>query len=110
MSILKETSLTELENLLRSDDEQEIVEALMYAVFNIDEPQWIQEKCHDLICSDKSLNIKELAITCLGHVARMHGTIDEKVITPLLIELSKDQYLSGRASDALDDIEQFVKK
>ena len=109
MNIPNKLSLTELESLLKSDNEQELIEALMYAVFNIDEPRWIQEKCHELIYSDKSLNIKGLAITCLGHVARIHGTIDKNITIPLLIKLSKDQNLSGRVSDALDDIEQFVK-
>lgn len=109
MNIPNKLSLTELESLLKSDNEQELIEALMYAVFNIDEPRWIQEKCHELIYSDKSLNTKGLAITCLGHVARIHGTIDKNITIPLLIKLSKDHNLSGRASDALDDIEQFVK-
>ena len=43
MNIPNKLSLTELESLLKSDNEQEIIEALMYAVFNIDEPRWIQE-------------------------------------------------------------------
>ena len=63
MNIPNKLSLTELESLLKSDNEQELIEALMYAVFNIDESRWIQAKCHELIYSDKSLNIKGLAIT-----------------------------------------------
>lgn len=109
MSIPKKITLAELESLLKSDDEQVIIETLMFIVFNIDNPQWIQEKCIALVYSDKSLNVKELAITCIGHVARIHGAIDEKIVIPLLIELTKDQDLSGRARDALDDIEQFVE-
>ncbi|WP_262501767.1 hypothetical protein [Pseudomonas lundensis] len=109
MKIPNKLSLTELESLLKSDNEQELIEALMYAVFNIDEPRWIQEECHELICSDKSLNVRGLAITCLGHIARIHGAIDKNITVPLLMKLSKDKDLSGRASDALDDIEQFVK-
>ena len=39
MNIPNKLSLTELESLLKSDNEQELIEALMYAVFNIDEPR-----------------------------------------------------------------------
>ena len=109
MNISERLSAEELERLLGSEDEQEVIEALMYSVFNIDDPEWVQEKCRNLICSENSLNVRGLAVTCLGHVARMHKKINRSLTAPLLMELAKNQDLSGRASDALDDIEQFVK-
>ena len=89
MSISEKPSAKDLERLLGSEEEQEVIEALMNSVFNIDDPEWIQEKCRNLICSDKSLNVKGLEVTCLGHVALTHGKINKSLAIPLLIEFAK---------------------
>jgi hypothetical protein len=54
------------------------------------------------------IQIKAVAILCLGHIARIHRTIDWPLVKPLLISLLDDDKLSGSASDTLDDIAIFV--
>ena len=70
--------------------------------------KWIQSKCVMFLTSN-DLNVKRLAITCLGHVARIHKNLDKAVVIPLLEKLRSDKYLGGTAEDALNDIEIFLK-
>ncbi len=51
-----------------------------------------------------------LAMTCIGHVARMHKVIDKSLVIPVLFEKLKHSTLSGRVQDALDDIDIFINR
>ncbi|SAL70693.1 hypothetical protein AWB74_04153 [Caballeronia arvi] len=102
-------SKEELETRLKSDDSDEAIDALMYSCFNVNDPEWIQDKCVQVIRTSNNDDLKGLGITCLGHVARIHAKIDKEKIVPVLTELLEDVSLSGRAQHALDDIETFVK-
>ena len=94
-----------IEDNLNSDDRVTIIEAILYATMNIDDPNWIAKKCADLILNNQDKDIQGLAITCTGHVARMHKKIDHNLVTTALQYASQDIYLAGRVEDALDDIE-----
>ncbi|MEU4874969.1 hypothetical protein [Streptomyces sp. NPDC021608] len=48
-----------------------------------------------------------LAVTCVGHIARLHGAIDARLVTRVR-DLLQDPVLGGRAEDALDDIASFA--
>ncbi|WUR12178.1 hypothetical protein E7V67_021115 [[Empedobacter] haloabium] len=99
----------EIETLLKSSDSNVVIDALMYLCFNINDPDWAQEKCLDAIENGMNEDIRGLGITCIGHIARMHGKIDRQKVMPALERKLKDSALSGRAQDAMDDIETFVK-
>lgn len=86
-----------------------MADTLLYITFNLDDARWIQDKCLDLINEDSRNSMKGLAITCLGHLARIHGTIDSKAVIPVLNRCKKNRDLSGRVESAMDDIEQFVE-
>jgi hypothetical protein len=103
-------SKDELEKLLLSDDANVVIDAIMYLCFNIDDPEWIQRKCVQLIESGKNDDIRGLAITCIGHTARIHQEINKDLVIPILLDKLQDSALSGRAEDALGDIKMFVKK
>ncbi len=102
-------SKEELEVLLRSTDSNVVIDALMYLCFNINDPDWIQDKCVDAIENGINEDIRGLGITCIGHVARMYAKVDKEKVIPVLESKLKDDSLSGRAQDALDDIDTFVK-
>lgn len=102
-------SKDELEILLKSTDSNVVIDALMYLCFNINEPDWIQDKCIDAIENGMNEDIRGLGLTCIGHVARMYTKIDKKKVMPVLERKLRDSTLSGRAQDALDDIDTFVK-
>ncbi|MCE1172340.1 MAG: hypothetical protein LWW84_13635 [Azovibrio sp.] len=102
-------SKEELEILLKSTDSRVVIDALMYLCFNINDPDWIQDKCIDAIQNGMNEDIKGLGLTCIGHVARMYAKIDKKKVIPVLEKMLEDSSLSGRAQDAFDDIEIFAK-
>ena len=51
--------------------------------------------------------LRQLAVTCLGHVGRIDGEVLPEVV-PRLQELLADPELGGTAEDALDDIEIYA--
>ncbi|WP_231952142.1 hypothetical protein [Achromobacter sp. MFA1 R4] len=100
---------SEIERLLGSTDRSVVADALLNLCFNSDDPEWILDKCIQAIKDGGDDEIKGLAITCIGHVARMHKRIDRNRVMPILDRELDNPVLSGRAQDALDDIDQFVE-
>jgi hypothetical protein len=98
-----------LDKKLLSNNENIVIDALMYLCFNIEDFEWIQKKCIQMIKTGKTNEVKGLALTCIGHIARQYAKIDRKLVMPVLHEMLNDPSLSGRAEDALDDINIFVK-
>ncbi|MFK0314449.1 hypothetical protein ACIQUF_24870 [Pseudomonas sp. NPDC090233] len=105
---MTDINIATLEEQLRSDDKEMIISALLYGCYNVQSPRWIQEQCVALIDNDKNLDIQGLAVTCLGHVARMHKAVDWQLIMLYLQCAFQNPELTGRAQDALGDIETFV--
>jgi hypothetical protein len=52
--------------------------------------------------------VRLLAATCLGHLARVYGRLDEKRVVSALRRFAAASPDSGTASTALEDIEQFL--
>ena len=86
---------------------EEICDALLRITFNDSDWHWVQEKCLYFINSHSS-DVRGLAITCLGHLARIHRKLDLKKVLPLLKNLQNDSQVSGRVEDVFDDIKTFV--
>lgn len=51
--------------------------------------------------------LRQLAVTCLGHVGRLDGAVLPEVV-PRLRELLDDPQIGGTAEDALGDIDSFA--
>ncbi|GHT69830.1 hypothetical protein AGMMS50239_37270 [Bacteroidia bacterium] len=99
----------EIETILLLDEDIEFCcKLLLKLTFNLDSECWIQEICLRIILSDRDENLCGLAITCLGHLARIHKTINKDKVIPLLNLLkSENKYLS-KIDDAIDDINDFT--
>lgn len=108
MNGISEYSQAEIIKLLRSTDEEVVSQALLYMTFNIQDADWIQNTCLEFISTNENDSMRGLAITCLGHVARIHGKINEEHTVPALMLYLENESLSERAQNALDDIEIFV--
>ncbi|MFG3603073.1 hypothetical protein [Micromonospora chersina] len=52
--------------------------------------------------------VKALAATCLGHVARVYRQMDEARVVGALRRLRSTPYVGGAATTALEDIELFL--
>ncbi|RBJ08066.1 hypothetical protein DRA43_07340 [Micromonospora provocatoris] len=52
--------------------------------------------------------VQALAATCLGHLARVYGRLDERQVVAALRRARTRLHVRGNAADALDDIEVFL--
>ena len=50
-----------------------------------------------------------LAVTSLGHIARIHRQLDLDKVLPVLEKLRSDPEIGGRVEDALDDIRKYLE-
>jgi hypothetical protein len=95
------------EEALASDDVETVCNGLLSTVFYDDDWQWAQDQCLILL-DHESPDVKLLAATCLGHVARIHKTLDKEKVVRALQHRMDDPELRGTIQDALDDIKMFV--
>jgi hypothetical protein len=86
-----------------------VCDALIRVVYHDPDWQWTQEQCLRFTQSDDP-GVRGLAVTCLGHLARIHHRLDLAIVVPVLDDLSKDRAMGGRAKDALDDIKLFLSQ
>jgi len=84
----------------------EVCEALVRAVYFIDDYDWLIEKLNQFLDHPND-NIKSVTVTCYGHLARLHKTANKNELLTILQPLLANQKLSGYAEDAIDDIEMF---
>ncbi|HYN94950.1 MAG TPA: hypothetical protein VES42_13965 [Pilimelia sp.] len=52
--------------------------------------------------------VRALAATCLGHLARVHGRLDERRVVAALRRMRSAPHGGGTASNALADIAMFL--
>ena len=69
--------------------------------------KWAQEYCLRL-CEHTDPETRAVAVTCLGHIARIHGVIDTDAVRPVLKKLSLDPVAAGRVKEAAADIRIFA--
>lgn len=82
--------------------------ALLAAALHDDDWQWVQARCLAGL-NDPDLEVVCSAATGLGHLARIHGTLDVERVTPALDCLMNRPETAGIAEDVLEDIWMFVR-
>lgn len=100
-------SREDAEGAFCTGDPKKICDALIRLVFHESEWRVAQEECMRF-STHADAAVRGLAATCFGHLARIHGTLDLKRVLPALKRLLADPVVSGRAQDALDDIEMYL--
>lgn len=101
-------SKTEAARLLVSADPDAVVSALLGAALEEPDRAWVEAQCHRALQHD-DLRVRRAAIQAVGHVARVHRALDPKLVAALRA-LSKDRALGGAVSDALDDLDVFLRR
>ncbi|MCH9296900.1 hypothetical protein QM637_22185 [Pantoea allii] len=98
-----------LEKILGSDDLVKMSDTLLFIAHNISDIEWAEKEFMKK-ADHYDEDISGLAITCLGHLARIQGKIDKKIVIPFLKEKMKSDnpIIASRAEDALDDINMFT--
>ena len=97
-----------LEKAFASRDVKNICEALVSVALNDSDWRWAQNKCLEFL-SNESPDVRGLAATCLGHIARIHRQLDKEKVLIALREHLDDNIISGQIADALDDIDMFLR-
>lgn len=102
----------EAQRALASQVEDAIINALLAIAFHDPDRLWAEAQCLGFLEDPQaSPDIQRVAITCLGHLARIHGQLSlEKVKAFLEKALARDPSLLGFVDDTLDDIRMFVDK
>ena len=98
----------EIELLLSVGRKSDIQDALLSAAYYDLEWRWVQGQCLNYL-SHSDPDIRYIAATCLGHVARIHRELDIELVLPRLHELRADPLIASGVNDALDDIKFFLK-
>src|SRR5438067_13879828 len=90
-----------------SGDPGRISNALVRISIHDSDWRWVQGKCLFFVNSEDP-EVRGVAVTCIGHLARIHRDLELKAVVPLLKRLQNDPEIGGRIEDTLDDIESFV--
>lgn len=101
----KKISRKEADLALKSPDSGVVSHALVNIAFFESEWKWSQDVCLQFV-DDRRIEVAQVALTCIGHIARIHGQLDKKVIQKLN-SLRKNSKLGGYAENALSDYEIF---
>ena len=105
---VKPITRSQAEAALASGVPNKICDALVRITYHDPDWRWVQEMCLALT-RQSNLDVSGLAVTCLGHLARIHRTLDEERVLPTLRRLQENPTIAGRVVDALDDIRTYLK-
>ncbi|WP_280461853.1 hypothetical protein [Nocardia carnea] len=94
--------------MLEAGDVRSVSRAILRLALHDPDGHRVTEQALNLLNSPEA-GIRVVAATALGHTARIHGHVDERVL-PALRRMLTDPETSGRAQDALDDIEMFARR
>lgn len=95
--------------MLESTDPHVVTEAILRLALHDPDGAWVTDRALELLRSP-STDIRSVTTTALGHIARIHHTIDTERVIPALQRLANDPDTAGRAEDALDDIAMFASE
>lgn len=95
------------EEELASGDIERMCTALVGLAFHESDWKWVQKRCLSLTQHPEP-QVAGVALTCLGHLARIHRKLDLDEVIPVLEAMRDNEQVGGRAEDALDDIRMFI--
>jgi hypothetical protein len=98
----------EAEAILGSDDPKAIVRTLLRLALHEADWRWVQTISLTFV-RHPSVGVRRAVATALGHLARLHGTLDLATALPALRSLAGDPGVAGAAQDAIDDVEWYTK-
>jgi hypothetical protein len=90
-----------------STDVERITDALIGLTYHDPDGRWVQDQCLALLDNPDN-DVRGLAATCLGHLARIHRDLDRDRVLSALEQLQADAAIGGRVQDALDDIAIYL--
>jgi hypothetical protein len=79
-------SKEDAEILLKCNNPEFICDALLRLTYHDSDFIWVQDKCIEFL-EYPNIMVKEIAIVCLGHLARIHGQIGNPKLLSILKQL-----------------------
>ncbi|MEU7079815.1 hypothetical protein ACFWZ0_13255 [[Kitasatospora] papulosa] len=83
-------------------------QALLSLTFDDPDGGWVESVLLNCLDRDFDDQVKLLALTCFGHLARIHGAIRNPRTVIYVKRMAEIPGYEGRAQDALDDFETFL--
>ncbi len=108
-------SRSDAKSAFDSGDPSQIIRALVGLTYHDPDWKWVERTCLDF-CDHSDPQVRGLAASCLGELARIHGQIDAELVIPRLRAMLKvstalgdrsDWIIQGQVQDALNDIHKF---
>ncbi|MGW0751961.1 hypothetical protein [Streptomyces sp. NPDC002587] len=94
---------------LHSSDTSRSTTALLALTLNDPDRRRMETILLDCLEPGNDPQIAALAVTCMGHLGRIHAAVSAELVSRLE-SLLEDSVLGGRAEDALGDIKWFTKE
>lgn len=95
-----------LTKILLSKETPQICQTIVDATHVVSDYEWLVEQLLELT-KHSDIEVREIAVTCIGHLARLHRGRDKKLLLEILEPLQHQSDIAGRVSDAIDDVNMF---
>lgn len=82
--------------------------ALLELTYFEEDVAWLEDFLLRQATEGSDRNVRELAVTCIGHSARINGTVTSESVYRSLRQFLTNPELYLRALNALDDIDVFT--
>ena len=86
---------------------EQINDALLGVTYYVENWRWVQSACLTLLDSSDT-QVQGMALTCLGHLATFHRTLDLDIVLPALQAHASDPQLASSLYDAFGDISSKI--
>lgn len=94
--------------LIATDNPSNAAWPLIHLAYYYADMRWVEQFLVSVIRGEADWQIRELAVTCLGHCARTHREVTADVVLPALRWCPRQgPGLRGRAYDAITDVDSY---
>lgn len=106
-SVADQAWRAEMLHALSSDDLSRSTRALLSLTYNDPDRIWVEGLLLEQLRDENDPQLRSLAVTCMGHLGRIHGVVSARLVS-CLEGLLEDSRLGGIAEDALGDVRHFA--
>lgn len=104
-------SKREINKSIASGNSREQSRAVLSAALYTGDGEWAEKLAYRLI-DHSDAAVRGNAFLSLGHIARVHGTLDrQRAIDVLRVATNdRDEFVRGTAGAVLEDVEHYIKR
>lgn len=108
--LIKHYSQAEIGKAVKDDDTDKLLLMVLSVTLYSDDREYAEEFCVQF-SNHEHFTVRANAIQGFGHIARIHGKLNEEIVKPIIKRALKDEneFIRGNAIDAKDDAKTFLK-